>query len=126
MTNLLNIYQDLLNEKLEHCCQDSKDLLHMMESIKGKIHATNDNQENIKLLTLAPKSWTIEKTAEYFCVSIRSVKSARELRKSSGILSNKPKRIGKVLDEGVLKYVISFHGSDEFSQICSGKKDCFY
>ena len=64
----LNIDQDLLNEKLEHCCQDSKGLLHMKESIKEKIHATNDHQEKIKLLTLAPKSWTIEKTADYFSV----------------------------------------------------------
>ena len=57
----------------------------------------------------------IEKTAEYFAVSIRSVKSARELRKSSGILSNKPKRVAKVVDEDVRKNVISFYGSDEFS-----------
>ena len=83
MTNLFNIDQDLLNEKPEHCCQDSKDLLRMMESIKEKLHATNDHQEKIKLLALAPKSWTIEKTAEYFSVSIRSVKSAKELRQTN-------------------------------------------
>ena len=115
ITNLLNIDQDLLNEKPEHCCQDSQDLLHIMESIKEKIHATNDHQEKINFLTLAPRSWMIEKTAEYFAVSIRSVKSARELRKSSGILSNKPKRVAKVVDEDVRKNVISFYGSDEFS-----------
>ena len=123
MANLLNIDQDLLNEKPEHCCQDTTDLLHMMESIKEKIHAKNDHQEKIKLLTLAPKSWTIEKTAEYFYVSIRSVKSTKELRKSSGILSNKSKRKGKVLDEDVQKNFISCYGSDEFSRMCPGKKE---
>ena len=42
------------------------------------------------------------------------MKSARELRKLSGILSNKPKR-----------NVISFYGSDEFSRMCPGKKNMF-
>ena len=51
------------------------------------------------------------------------MKSTRKLRKSSGILSNKPKRIGKVLDKDVQKNVISFYGCDEFPQMCPGKKE---
>ena len=51
------------------------------------------------------------------------MKSARELRKSNGILSNKPKRIGKRLDKDVLKKLISFYGNDEFSQMYRGKKE---
>ena len=51
------------------------------------------------------------------------MKSTRKLQKSSGILSNKPKRIGKVLDKDVQKNVISFYGCDEFPQMCPGKKE---
>lgn len=121
----MNIDQDLLKEKLEHCCQDSQDLLHIMELIKEKIHATNDHQEKISFLTLAPRSWTIEKTAEYFSVSIRSVKSARELRKSSGILSNKPKRIGKVLEKMCKKMLFLFMAVMNFLECILGKKNTF-
>ena len=94
----------------------------MIESIKEKIHATNDHQQKITLLTLAPKSWTLEKSAKYFSASIRSVKSARELIKSSGILPNKSNRIRKVLCQ---KYIISVNSNDEFSRVCPGKKSMF-
>ena len=74
MANLLNIDQYLLNEKPDYCCKDSKDLLNMMELVKEKIHATIDYQEKIKLVTLAPENWPTGKIAEYFSVSISSVK----------------------------------------------------
>lgn len=42
--------------------------------------------------TLAPESWTIKKTAREFNVTHYVVKSARELKRKSGILSTPPTR----------------------------------
>ena len=49
------------------------------------------------------------------------MKSAKKLRKSSGILSNEPKRIGKVLDEDVQKLQLSWRIEKTGKYFCFNK-----
>ena len=55
--------------------------------------------EKVKLLTLTPESWTIEKTMKEFEVSKYLVKKARSLKKELGILAEPKAKTGKVLPQ---------------------------
>ena len=55
----------------------------------------SDRKEQLKLLTIAPLGWTIQKTSEYFAVSNAIVKKARELKKIQGILAEPKQKMGK-------------------------------
>jgi hypothetical protein len=50
-------------------CQNCEDLNHLMNELKEKLTQSDTTKEKIKILTLAPKSWTIEDTAQHFGVS---------------------------------------------------------
>ena len=82
------------------------------------------NSGKVKILTLAPESWSISKTCNEFDVSEYLVKKARKLKDSRGIFAEPEKKKGNVLrDERKLK-VLEIFESDKFSRMCPGKKDC--
>ena len=64
-------------QKPQYCCEDSSGLLSLIELLKQKLDISTDHRQKVKLLTLVPNSWTIEKTISYFLVSKRCVLSAR-------------------------------------------------
>lgn len=74
-------------------CKKCEDLDRLICLLKDKCkHASR--QEQIKLLTLVPASWTIKKTMAEFNVSEHIVKGARELKKNKGILAEPdPKKV---------------------------------
>lgn len=71
----MDCFVDLLKEK---CCSATRN-------------------EKIKLLTLVPTSWSIQKTMEEFSVSQHMVKRAREIKKTKGILGDPYPKKGKDL-----------------------------
>jgi len=83
----------------------------------------SSRQEKLRILTLAPPSWSILKTAEEFNVSAYLVKRARELKHASGILAMPTMKRGRKLDESTVTAVFEFYKNDEYSHICPGKKD---
>ena len=84
----------------------------------------SSTQEKVKILTLAPESWSISKTCNEFDVSEYLVKKARKLKDFRGIFAEPEKEKGNVLsDERKLK-VLEIFESDKFSRMCPGKKDC--
>ena len=68
-----------------------------MTALKQKLSLTTGKQQQIKLLTLAPQSWTIAKTIDEFGFGKRLVRRARELRKEHGILPEVTPTIGRPL-----------------------------
>ena len=58
----------------------------LVDSIKEKLTDCS-NYRKMKMLTLASKDWTIQKTMEFFNVSEHAVKQARKLKKEKGILA---------------------------------------
>jgi hypothetical protein len=103
-------------------CQKCTDLDAIIEGIKEKC-STSNMEATLKLITLAPPSWTIEKTANEFGVSKLMVNKARKLKKAKGILPDiSPIKARKLSEESKTK-VIDFYNDDEVSRMCPGKKD---
>jgi hypothetical protein len=103
-------------------CQKCTDLDAIIEGIKEKC-STSNMETTLKLITLAPPSWTIEKTANEFGVSKYMVNKARKLKKAKGILPDvSPVKARKLSEESKAK-VIDFYNDDEVSRMCPGKKD---
>ncbi len=102
-------------------CQKCTDLDAIIEGIKEKC-STSNMEAALKLITLAPPSWTIEKTANEFRVSKFMVNKARKLKKAKGILPDiSPIKARKLSEERKTK-VIDFYNDDEVSRMCPGKK----
>ena len=103
------------------CFQKVTHFDRLMESVKEKI-GISSRQENIKLLTLVPPSWTIKDSSSYFGVSESMIKKARKLKSEKGLLAEPNKILGKKISEAMLKCILDFYQSDEYSCCCPGKK----
>ena len=77
----------------------------------------------MQLLTLAPQSWTIAKTATEFNVSKHKVKQARKLKNKKGILAEVKPKVGKPLSKDVEERVTACYEEDEHSRLLPGAKD---
>ena len=114
------------NELLYHDspeCSKCSDLDRLTELLKEKLKMSS-TQEKVKILTLAPESWSISKTCNEFDVSEYLVMKARKLKNSKGILVEPEKNKGNVLSDETKLKVLEIFESDEFSRMCPGKKDC--
>ena len=78
------LHHVLLLQQIHHLHESDVDYL--VTALKQKLSLTTGKQQQIKLLTLAPQSWTIAKTIDEFGFGKRLVRRARELRKEHGIL----------------------------------------
>ena len=65
--------------------------------LKEKLKMSS-TQEKVKILTLAPESWSISKTCNEFDVSEYLVKKARKLKNSKGILAEPEKKERKCIE----------------------------
>ena len=81
------------------------DLYKLVGLIKEKLLVSSWN-EKVKLLTLTPESWTIEKTMKEFEVSKYLVKKARSLKKELGILAEPKAKNFKVLPQETVTTVL--------------------
>lgn len=104
------------------CLQHCQDFDRLIFLLKEKCSMAS-RQEQIKLLTLIPESWSINKTIDEFNVTEHVVRRSRELKKQKGILADPNPKKGKLLDSDITKEVISFYQLDEYSRICPGKKE---
>lgn len=105
-------------------CQGCKDLDELVSELKVKMSCTELKKNRLMILTLAPQSWTIERTMAEFGVSAYMVKLAQSLRNTHGILADTTiPKMGKRLSQETVEKVISFYKSDEVSRICPGQKE---
>ena len=95
-------------------CQKATDFNRLMESVK-EIFSISSRQEKIKLLTLVPPSWTIKDSSSYFGVSESMIKKARKLKSEKGLLAEPNKKLGKKVSEDMVKCILDFYQSDEYS-----------
>ena len=102
--------------------QKAEDLDVLVQLMKDKLNVSN-RQRKIQILTIAPRSWSIQKTKEEFQVSEYLVRQARKLALEKGILELPDQKRGKAVTEEVKNYVTSFYTDDEFSRQMPGKKD---
>jgi len=123
VSKVLNIpVVDLHDKTMPTCTSTSSDLDILINLIK-ETYKVSSKQKKIQLLTLAPESWTIRKTAEEFGATEYLVRKARQLKNQYGILPEPQVKTGKPLSSETIKLAIDFYQSDEYSRICPGQKD---
>ena len=83
------------------------DLDRLVDFMKNKI-STSNRQQKIQILTIAPASWSIEKTKTEFNVSAYMVRQARKLAREKGILEMPESKKGKVLSEETKNVSLTF------------------
>jgi hypothetical protein len=110
-------------ENYKEMKEKADNLDRLVDLMKNKIKISNRRQK-IQILTIAPASWSIEKTKTEFNVSTYMVRQARKLAKEKGILELPEQKKGKVLSEETRRCVIDFYCDDEYSRLMPGKKDC--
>ena len=89
------------NELLYHDspeCSKCSDIDRLTELLKDRLKMSS-TEEKVKILTLAPESWSISKTCNEFDMSEYLVKKARKLKNSKGILAKPEKKKGNVLSD---------------------------
>ena len=85
-------------------CDDYKTLISECKSAS--------KPEQIQILTLAPTSWTIDKTAREFNVTNYVVRKARAIKQSKGILAYPFKKVGHGISDEIKQNVTNFFESD--------------
>ena len=103
-------------------CSNCRDLDRFVVLLKEKLRIS-PRQEQIKLLTLAPESWSQQKVMNEFDVSHHMVKTARRLKKDKGILSSVSAKKGRPLNQEIVDRIVDFYQSDEYTRMCPGQKD---
>ena len=76
-----------------------------------------------QILTLTPSSWSRKKAAEFFDTSEQSIRNARDVAASSGVLSTSDRKPRTGLPTETIEAVLQFFNDDETSRILPGKKD---
>ena len=99
--------------------QKANDLDKLVELMKEKLKVL---REKIQILTLTPKSWSLQKMTKEFKVSKATAPKARILREEKGILAVPQPVIGKRLSEKTVNSVLEFYQNDEYSQQFPMKK----
>ena len=99
---------------------DESEIVHQL---KEKIQSTSQNSVKLQILTILPKSWTIQRIETEFGVSNFMARKAKQLVRDKGILSSPDPRPGRHVSQEILGIVISFYENDEYSRCMPGKKD---
>lgn len=122
VANVLQIPVLEFDDNVQQECTDCTDLTKLIQELKIKC-STSSRKDKVKLLTLAPGSWSIDRVASEFNVTHYLVKKSRELYRTRGILADPSNLHGKTLSEETVNAVKLFYEDDEFSRMCPGKKD---
>lgn len=102
---------------------DLKKLMTDLRERCSKLKLENDQSSILTLLTLAPVSWTISNTAQYFDVTESEVRRARIFKKEKGIMGVPNKRKGRSMSDEEKQIIKEFYESDEHSRMQPGMKD---
>ena len=73
---------------------------------------------------MKPKSWSVQKTAEFFEVSEHLVRESQNLKSAGGILTTPTYKSRNKLPESMLEAVAAFYKNDGYTKIMPGKNDC--
>ena len=102
----------------------ANDMRQLLSSIRLQIELSTNYKDKIQLLTLIPKSWSVKKAVDFFCVTEYMVKKAVSLRDSQGILAV-PKIYSRIrVSEETESAVRAMYEDDEYSRQLPGQKDC--
>ena len=95
----------------------------MIQQLKEKFQSTTQRSEQLQILTVLPKSWSLKKIQQEFGVSNYMARKSKELVKEKGVLSLPSPKPGPSLPPETVEMVHVFYESDEISRVMPGKKD---
>ena len=95
----------------------------MIQQLKEKFQATKKRSEQVQVLTVLPKSWTVKKIQQEFGVSEYLVRQSKKLVEERGILYLPGPLRGPSLPSETVNTVCTFYESDDISRVMPGKKD---
>lgn len=104
---------------------ESNDSELIFNNLKAGFSSLEENDPlRVRILTLVPNHWTLQKTADEFGTTIHYVRRARKLLASDDLLAEVPAKLGKTLPESTSLAVSAFYNNDEVSRMMSSVKDC--
>ena len=95
----------------------------IIQQLKEKFHSNIDRSQQVTILTILPKGWSVQKVQEEFRVSNYMAHKAKELVKKQGILSSPNPKHGSGLPLTTVNLIKKFYELDDISCIMPGKKD---
>ena len=95
----------------------------MIQQLKEKFRETRRRSEQVQVLTVLPKSWSVKKVQQEFGVSEYLARQSKKLVEERGILSLPGPSRGPSLPPETAVVVCSFYESDDISRVMPGKKD---
>ena len=122
VAKVLDVPVSNLSESETEECDRCKEWEILKLLIKEKC-ATATRREKVKFVTLAPESWSVRRAAEEFGVTRWVATQAKKMREEKGILSEAQVKKGHGLSNELVKRIVDFYQSDEYSRMCPGKKD---
>ena len=93
----------------------------LLNLLKAKVDKASTSSEKIKLLTIAPRYWSIRTVQDFFNVREYTVQKARGLCCEKGLLSTPPKKEGRKLDQNIKSIVITFYKMRNTLELCLGQ-----
>ena len=92
-----------------------------MDDLKAEFEKSSDYRRRLQILTLSP--FSLERTAEFFDMTIYMVKKSRKIKEDEGILPQVGRVCrGKKFSAADRLKVIEFYESDTVSRMCPGAK----
>ena len=95
----------------------------IISQLKEKFQSTTKRSELVHILTVLPKSWSVQRIMKEFGTSKRMARRAKDLVHEKGILSTPNTKIGKCLPDATVQLLQDLYTSDEVSRAMPGKKD---
>uniref|UniRef100_A0ABD2WEB3 Uncharacterized protein n=1 Tax=Trichogramma kaykai TaxID=54128 RepID=A0ABD2WEB3_9HYME len=96
----------------------------VLNQIKEKFAASDNKDERILLLTLAPKFWNRNEMIKEFKCTEWEARKAKKLVSEHGILTYPPKKRSKTLPLETETLVKNFYERDDVSRLMPGMKEC--
>jgi hypothetical protein len=91
--------------------------------VKDKFKTSAKRSEQVQILTILSKSWSVRKTEKEFGASNYMVRKVKQLVKAKEIPSTPNPKPGKIIKDDTVNVVPEFYDGDEISRRMSGKKD---
>lgn len=96
----------------------------LIGDLKTKFKELEKTSDKIQLLTILPKSLTIQEIQGEFKATQHMVRTAKDLRDKNGPLSRPAAKVGKRISDELKQAVLSYYTDDDVSRIMPGKNDC--
>lgn len=101
------------------------ELEEMLLGLKEKYSSLSElDPLRVRILTIAPSSWSINKIASEFNTSKYFARMSKNLKSMGGVLAETTSKTGKKLPENTISVVHEFYNNDQYSRMMPGRKDC--